>query len=142
MKEFLSQAFTLQRLIKAKETHIQQLHSMRENVSRGLQTETKIQTSRKQDPIGELAVKILDSEKECRLQIAEMIRIQNEIKSTVENVKKAEYRLILYERYVNLKNWDNIAEDNHYSVKWVHVLHKRSLEFLEKHTKIHCSSHF
>ena len=127
-KEYLSQAFTLHGLIKAKKSRIEQLRDMRESVAGGLQTGTRVQTSRVSDPIGEMTAKILEVEENCQRDITKLISVQREIEEVIESVINPSSRLILYERYINLKTWEDIAEDNHYSLKWVHVLHKRGLE--------------
>lgn len=45
---------------------------------------------------------------------------------------------ILYERYINLKKWDEIAEELHYTVRWVQYLHGEALKFIT----LHCTSLF
>ena len=111
------------------------------NFTKNIQTNTKVQTSLKTDPLGEITAKLLDAEEECRQDIARMLAIQQEIVSLVEATPSIDCRLILYERYVNRKGWEKIAEDNHYSLKWVHVLHKRGLKAVEQqYTKVHCNT--
>jgi len=132
VKEYLSQAFTLNGLMNAKKSRTQQLRHMRESVAGGLQTHTKVQTTLKTDTMAELTAKILDAEDECNKDIARLVSVQCEIETTIELVAQPSYRLILYERYVNLKTWEEIAENNHYSLKWVHVLHKRGLDAVEQ----------
>jgi len=127
-KEYLLQAFTLYGLIRAKESRIRQLRDMREHVSGGLQTGTRVQTSIKTDSIGEFTAVILDAEAESRKDIARLVLMQKEIEKIIDTVRHSGCKAILYDRYINLKNWQIIAEDNHYSLKWVHVLHNRGLK--------------
>ena len=131
-KEYLSQTFTLLKLIKAKEEQIQQLRDMLESTTGGIQTSTKVQSSLRTDSISEITARILDAEKECQQGISQMLSILREIGSAIENVSQVDCRLILYERYVNGKRWNDIAVDNNYSLKWVHVLHNRGLTAIEQ----------
>lgn len=130
-KEYLSQTFTLYGLVRAKETRIQQLNDMRESVAGGLQTNARVQTNTKVDFIGDFTANILDAEEELRQDIAELFLKQQEIEKVIKEVKNPYSKLILFDRYVNLKNWENISADNHYSLKWVHVLHNRGLKEVE-----------
>jgi len=132
VKEYLSQAFVLNKLVKAKKARIQHLSDMRESIAGGIQNGVKVKTGTKLDPMGEVIAEILDTEEECHRDIIRLLSIQREIETTIEAVAHADHRLILYERYVNLKNWEVIAEDNNYSLKWVYVLHKRGLDAIER----------
>ena len=85
--------------------------------------------------MGDITEKLLDLEECCRKDIARIAKIQKEIESYIEAIPTIEHRLILYERYVNLKRWEDIAEDNHYSIKWVHVLHNRGLKMIDINLK-------
>jgi len=131
-KEYLSQSFTLYALIKAKKAYIQNLREMQESISNGAQTNIKVQTSLKTDTLGELTSMVLDAEEETRQSINKLLSIQKNISEIVESVTNVNCKLVLYERYVNLKTWEHIAEDSNYSVRWVHVLHKRGLKAVDE----------
>ena len=141
IKAYLSQIFTLQKLINAKRTRIQHLQEMRESIAGGTPKSVKVQTSVRIDTICDFTSKILDAEKEVKEDISKMLLIQKEIEETIDLINNHDSKLIMYERYVNMKNWENIAFDNNYSVRWVHVLHKRGLKEIENMcSKVHCSS--
>lgn len=132
VKEYLSQSFTLYKLIKAKEKRIKQMREMLESTGKGLQTSGKVQTSLKTEYICEATANLLDAEDEYRKDIAQLGLLQKEIENIVESVPKLNHRLILYERYILLNNWEGIAVNNNYSLKWVYVLHNRGLKDVEK----------
>ena len=139
VKEYLSQTFTLNCFIESKKSRIQRLRDMCEVVTGGIQPNRKVQTNLKRDPVGELTAKILEAEETCLEEIIRLMSLQHEIEMLIESVPHPDYRLILQERYVNLKSWDDIVENTSYSTKWVHVLHRRGLDAIEKvYTKI-CS---
>lgn len=135
VKEYLSQAFTLTKLISAKESRIQNLRDRQQQVS-GTLSEVKVQTGTTGDPVGEITAALLDLINECRRDIEKLLAIQQEIAATIEKVERSDLRLILYERYINLKRWEDIAADNNYSWNTVHSKHRQALENIriESHT--------
>ena len=135
-KAFLGQGFALHGLIQAKKLRIRQLRDMCENISSGMTLNTKVQTSPKHDHIGELMAKIVDAEEAYLEDVIQLMSVQHEIEALVNTVEHANCRLILLERYVHLKEWDDIAKDNKFTLRWVQKLHKRGLELVDGFTKI------
>jgi len=133
-KEYLYQAFTISRLIKAKETRIRDLRDMLERVTVTL-SDDKVQSSPKPDPMGEFMATIVDLEAECRSDILRLISCQKEIEAVINTLEQPEHRLILFERYVNLKKWEDVAADNGYSEKHIFKLHGHALAKLKLDTK-------
>jgi len=136
-KDYLQQAFVLQSLIKAKQARIVQLQEMQGFV--GIrQTGTKVQAGRRRDPLGDVSATLLDLISECRRDILRLLAVQRRIKSLIETLPAPEHRLILFERYVNLKRWEDIAADNGYSLRHLHRIHTASLTDLEDGIECHC----
>ena len=128
-KEYLSQSFTLHRLIQAKETRIQELQDMKERIGQII-TGVKVQTSPKRDSMGDLVASLVDLIAEYQKDCLNLLTIQQEISAAIDTVKRDEYRLILFERYVNRKRWEDIAADNDYSEKHVYKLHTAALKMV------------
>ena len=59
---------------------------------------------------------------------------QNEIFSVIDEIEEDKYFLVLYERYILLKNWEEISHDNHYSLRHVYRLHGEALKKVSKLT--------
>ena len=119
-KEYLSQAFTLNRLIKAKQRNIQNWRDTHEWTERNLI-----------DQQDELPKKLLRLINECQKDISRLAGLQREIEAVVELTVPEDCRVILYERYVNLEPWYTIAKYNNYSEKHVYKLHKKGLSHLD-----------
>jgi hypothetical protein len=134
IKEYLSQAFKLDKHIKAKESRIRDLRDMQTRVSG--YSEVRVQTS-PTDTMAKLTAELVDLINECQQDIMRLLDIQREIAGIISTVKCDDHRLILYERYVNLKRWEDIAADNGYTWKWVHVLHNRGLAAVKEYMEIH-----
>ena len=125
--EYLEQAFMIDRLIKAKVTQIQELRDMCESLG-GIRTDTKVQTSLKLDPLGDAVTSMMDSILYEEKEIARLIDVKKEIAAVISSVERDDYRLILYERYVNMKKWEEIAVDSGYSERHVKRLHGMALK--------------
>lgn len=69
---------------------------------------------------------LLDTELEDAID--RLFTIQREILETVETVENCNARILLTERYVNFKTWEQIAKDMCYSLRWVYRMHQRALE--------------
>ena len=130
IKEYLKQAFTIDKLIRAKEKRIQDLRDRQESLGSSMSI-VNVQTTFDKDRATDITVDLLDLIAECEVDIKKLLDIQREIKRLIDTVKRDDLRLILYERYINLKKWDNIAGDNDYSERWVHKLHGQALKSIK-----------
>ena len=119
-KDYLSQGFGLENSIILKQQRIKQLRSIRINMGVTVNKASKAR----------LVDRLENEEIDCHAEIARLLDIQSEIASLINSVTHPAQRLILHERYVNLKGWSEIAIACHYSLKWVHVLHNRGVDFL------------
>ena len=131
VKEYLSQAFVLRKLINAKESRIQDLRDRQQSLG-GALSDVKVQTSIAQDPVGNVTAALLDLIAECRQDIERLLETQREIELTIKMVERSDLQLVLFERYVNLKRWEDIAADNNYSWDTVHRKHRAALVWIEK----------
>ena len=61
---------------------------------------------------------------------ADAIETRNEVFRTVMKVPD-EKGSVLYERYILLKSWEDVADAVGYTVRHVHNLHKDGLEYVE-----------
>ena len=130
-KKYLKQALTLDKLIKSKQSRIRDLRDKRFWISSAMQT-VRVQGSPMPDKMGELMAKLSDLIDECLTDISRLLDIQQEIEAFIQKVEIDDYRLILYERYVNCKTWEEVAVDMKCTFQWVHVLHGRALNYFEE----------
>ena len=130
VRDYLKQAFTLQKLINAKKSRIQDLRDMQYWVGSTI-PDVKVQTSPKPDRICNITAMLMDAEAECLKDIARLVEVQREIESLINSLERPAHRYILYERYVNLKCWDEIAEDSGYNLRHVYKLHGGALSKIQ-----------
>ena len=131
IKEYLSQARYLDMRIDSK---IKQLHSLNDLASKctsvitGMPHSPNKGTSTMADTIN----KITDLECEINSDIDKLVSLKKEIAEVVNGVQKTEYRMILEKRYLALQNWERIASDMGYELRWLYRLHGKALHEAEK----------
>ena len=68
------------------------------------------------------AIRLAEKAEEYKDAQIYAMKKRQEVFDVIWNVPGVEGQ-ILYERYINLKNWDDVAESVHYSLQHVHRLH-------------------
>ena len=63
-------------------------------------------------------------------QIDALINIRADIEQHINRIPESTLRIILWERYISKKTWDQIAEELHYCAKQVMRLHTKALHEL------------
>lgn len=86
------------------------------------------------DPTAEKAIRLAD--KTLRLIDARLdaVRIRQEVYDFIQGIDGIEGE-VLYERYINLRKWEEICVLVHYSWQGVHKVHKRALAIVEGRLK-------
>lgn len=85
------------------------------------------------DRTGRITEKIVDLENEINAKIDRLVDLQKEIEEIIEAVEDSRYRIILTERYINRKKWEDIADILHIDLRWLYVLHGRALNEIKIH---------
>ena len=81
------------------------------------------------------ALRLLETAERYKNAEVEALKKRQQVFSLIWNVPGVKGD-ILYERYINLKNWDQVADSVHYSLQHVHRLHGDVL--LELKNEIEC----
>lgn len=119
-KEYLQQAFYLDRLIETNQVQLEQFH----------QLSVSIQTNGRSDYF---TAKIFELETIIQSDLNQYTKTKIEILNTIKNVKDEKLRLILQKRYLDFKIWEDIAEEINYTGRWLRILHKKALKAAEKY---------
>lgn len=130
VKEYLLQAFTIDRILKARQSQIEELEARRYSVGAVLD-DVKISAGPQQDKLGDLSAHFLDLIDEYAKDLEHLLALKRDIKRLIETLDNPTHRLIMEERYINLKRWEDIAADNNYSWNSVHRFHKAALKKIE-----------
>ena len=128
-KEFLNQAFFLDRRIQSKE---RQLAALRAHaVYTTPQIDEAVVTSPSvKSHMEETAVKIIELEEVIASQIAELLELKKMIAEVIRGVGNVEYETLLEMRYLSFMDWKEIAARLGYSGKYVFEVHGRALHLV------------
>lgn len=141
-KDYFSQIRKTDRLIQRLKGTVATLRSGLTSQSYELKPD-KVQGSSPQNPLESTMIKILDLERQITARIDELATMRNETFSMIKNVPDLDQQNILIGRYIQLKEWPDIAAELSFSPKWVLKLHGKALlefskgnkEFFEKRLK-------
>lgn len=62
-------------------------------------------------------------------RVRDLYAVKNEIIDVINRIDDSVLRILLLERYINLKTWEDIADSLHYSRRWViKSLHPKALK--------------
>jgi len=108
VKEYLKQAFTINKLIKARESQIADIRDKLSYISPIPQVD-RVQSSPMPDKMAELVAELADAKSAYCDDVKRLSDMKAEIKQVIDKIDDPVHYLIMFERYVNLKRWDDIA---------------------------------
>lgn len=129
-KEFLSQAFYLDKRIKGKLKQIERLRGLAEGAMVSFSDMPKIMGDHRRSKVEEYAVHIADLEKELASDIENMKKLQKDIKEAIARIGNIQLETILELRYLSYLQWPEIAAEMNYSADYVFQLHRRALRMI------------
>ena len=130
-KEYLSQAFYMNRQIKAKERRLEWLREIAPGPSMRFSQEEKSKGDPRSSLVENAALKVVELEEEIASDILELVRVMKEIASTISRVDSMECRTILEMRYLSFMEWDEIISRMGYSRSYVFRLHGKALNVMK-----------
>ena len=135
-KEYLRQIRLFDICIRQKEAELAAMRSELENMSAAV-TGERVQTSAK-DKMSEKVSHIVDLEAQIIRDKESFLRMKDRIINEIQGLDNSVYVDILYKRYVEYKQLEEIAVEMNYSYRQVLRLHGFALqEFKRWHTMSH-----
>ena len=125
-KEYLSQAWRVDRMVNAKLKQVRTLRSHAElasSVISGMPVSGTRNTHRMEDII----VKLLDLESEINADIDTLVELKRDIITVIKRIPNDEYRELLELRYLAFLPWSEIAHDMRRSQDYIFELHRKAL---------------
>jgi DNA-directed RNA polymerase specialized sigma subunit len=128
IKQYLQQAFLLDKQIQANKFELERLRALAESVPAMMLTGDRVQTSSPTDRISRTVANIVDLESQIQNEINKYITIKYEIRNTINRVADSKLKLILQKRYLNFQSWEEIAVEMGYTTRRVWQLHGEALD--------------
>lgn len=126
-KEYLSQARYLDMRINSKMDQIESLHELATRCTSTI-SGMPHNPNRSGSPMSDAICKIIDLESEINADIDKLVDLKREIVGVIKSVNNVEYQTLLEKRYLCFMQWEQIAVDMGYELRYIHKLHKRALE--------------
>lgn len=129
-KEYLKQAFYLDKRINSKLKQVESLNALATKATSTLSDMPKsLNTgiSNLEDTI----IKIIDLQEEINRDIDKLVDLKSEIVDVINKIEDKELQVILEKRYLCFETWEKIAVEMNYSIQHIFRLHSKALKNIE-----------
>lgn len=126
-KEYLSQAFYLNRQIRAKQKRLEWLRDIAPGPTVRFTDELRGPGNPRNSLVENAAMKVVELEEEIASDIMRLVEITKDIESRIRLVDSVECRTILEMRYLAFMSWDEITSRMGYGSNWVYQKHREAL---------------
>ena len=133
-KEYLSQAFWLDRKIDSKLQQVLALRELAEKTT-SVMTEDVVSHTRNVCSVQDVIAKIVDLESEMNRDIDRLIDLKRDIGNAISKVDSPNEQIILEYRYLDRQSWHDIAEKIGLHPRTVFRLHEQGLRKIEKNLR-------
>lgn len=126
-KEYLGQAYRIDQRINSK---LEQVTTLREASKKATATLSPSPRSASPDlhSMESILVKIFDLEREINGDIDTLVDLKREIMCAIKRVENPEYQLVLEQRFLCFKRWEQIAVDLGYTTRHLFRVMDEALE--------------
>ena len=139
-RKYLSQARLLNSRIRSYENELEYINTIALGPSGPSYGPNKIKQSPSLEaPFVRYIDKIMELEKIIHNEIGKLIELKKDIARTIAEVGDAKLEIILRERYINCRNWEDIAIDLAYSQVYLFKLHQKAIKLIkvpEEYSKV------
>lgn len=127
MKEYLSQAFHIDKRIQSK---IEQVSALNRLATKATATYSDMpgSSTRNVHKMEDVLLKIIDLEAEINEDVIRLVDTKKDIIHKIKSVDCAEYQTLLELRYLNYMTWEQIAVEMNYELRWLYRVHGRALD--------------
>ena len=129
-KEYLMQIFNLDKKIDDK---IRERDAIMSTLLKGTDsTKEPIYSNLPSSPVENTVIKLMDHNDEVNHQIDDLVNLKIQIAGEINQLEKETHQMVLRERYLHCKKFEQIAVDTTYDYSWIIKLHDQALKEFEK----------
>ena len=126
-KEYLKQAFYLDKRINSKLEQVECLNALATKATSTLSDMPK-SPNRGSSKLEDTIVKIVDLQEGINRDIDKLVDLKAEMVGTIKQIQDKELQVILEKRYLCFETWEKIAVDMNYSIQHIFRLHSKALK--------------
>ena len=134
IKEYLMQAYRIDQRINSKLEQIASLHDLATKATVTF-SDMPRNPNKGKSKIEDAIIKIMELEDEINHDIDKLVDLKTDITHLIKNLDSHEYQIILEQRYLCFKSWEQISVDLGYSIQHTFRLHDAALTDLERFYK-------
>ena len=134
IKEYLMQAYRIDQQINSKLEQIAALHDLATKATVTF-SDMPRNPNKGKSKIEDAIIKIMELEDEINHDIDKLVDLKTDITHLIKNLDSHEYQIILEQRYLCFKSWEQISVDLGYSIQHTFRLHDAALTDLERFYK-------
>jgi len=82
-------------------------------------------------------LKLLERDEELNDKVDKLVDTKIHISNVIDLMDDRAYRIILREKYLNLKTFEQLAALLHYDISWIHHLHGKALKQFKESMLLH-----
>lgn len=128
-KEYLRQAYDIDRRIKAREAQLVTLRDIATRISPHTDS-VPVDGSSNRGNMANTVERIIDLERLIKKDIKRMMAVYLDIQRIIDTVSDDRQRDILRLRYLCFKKWDDVAEIMKIDERWARRLHNKAIQNL------------
>ena len=130
-KEYLKQAFYLDKRINSKLEQVESLNALATKATTTLSDMPK-DPNKGTSRLGDTIAKIIDLQEEINKDIDKLVDLKAEIVGIIKRIDNKELQVILEKRYLCFETWEKIAVEMTYDIRHIHRLHNLGLKETSK----------
>lgn len=130
-KEYLRQAYLLDKRIKADMDEVVRLRELATSVSSLRYDREYVQATRSiEAPFVKALIRVMDLEAKINVEITMLISLKEQILDVISKLESVDEQMILRYRYMSNMTWEDIGNELHAGVRTVIRWHGNALEHL------------
>lgn len=130
-KEYLRQAYLLDKRINADMDEVVRLRELATSVSSLRYDREYVQTTRSVEaPFVKALIRVMDLEAKINMEITLLISLKEQILDVISKLESVDEQMILRYRYMSNMTWEDIGKELHAGVRTVIRWHGNALEHL------------
>ena len=126
-KEYLNQAYWLDRRIDSKLEQLSALRDMATKTTAVMDGEV-VSHTRNVHSLQDVIAKIMDMQVEINRDIDALVDLKRDIMRRIKEIENPEYQTLLELRYLCFKRWEEISVMMNYNLRHIYRLHDEALE--------------
>ena len=130
-KEYLQQIKRLDTRINLDLRELQHWRDLSSRISSVNFNATGSSTRGIEPPFVKCLDKIMELEEKINAEIDKLIDLKSEILNSIHSLENEDYQSVLEMRYISGFAWGRIANEMHYSVRWIYKLHDAAIAELQ-----------